>query len=253
MSLSPEFPIKGGNPAVLLVFAAVWSTGWLVFSFMFLVEHLEYRRSYDCVGKKGVVTRGRISDIRSLGSSLYMISYRFCLRDNNPNWYTGSLTLNRAERKKLRPKKRVNITYCPDNPAFSILTDYIRRPPTVSVPSGVFFGILASLIGFYALACWILDNLNRHRLTKHGIVTNGSLVRKYRVKSLFEARRFIVIYYFYYQKGNRTLKRYKAERNKDLFERKEIGDALEVRYVKHRPEICEVILASWQHIPSGPL
>ncbi len=243
MSLRPATPIKGGNPAVLLIFAAVWSTGWLVFSFMFIVEHLEYRRSYDCMSKKGVVTHGRISNIHSLGSSSYMISYRFCLRENHPIWYTGSLTLNRTERKKLRPKKRVSITYCPDNPAFSMLTDYIRRPHTVSVLSNVFFGLLVSLAGFYALAYWILDNLNRHRLTNHGIVTNGSVVRKYRIKSLFEARRFIVVYYFYYQKYNRTLKRYKAERNRDLFERKEIGDALDVRYVKHRPEICEVILA----------
>lgn len=93
MSLSPKFPIQGGIPAVLLVFAAVWSTGWLVFSFMFLAEHLEYRRSYNCVGKKGVVTHGRISSTLTVGDGKRMISYRFCLRENHPTWYTGGLNL----------------------------------------------------------------------------------------------------------------------------------------------------------------
>lgn len=241
-----------GSSGCALVIELVFALFWTLFSAIFPVVGLGFyineTNDYLQLSREGVIVPGIVLEMQideSSDSTSYDVDYQFTAPVNgDPTRFADSESVSASYFNTLRVGQQIQVRYAASNPKLSILEAEFG-PPSLVLPV-VFGGMggLFVLIGLAILVSSISGIFYVNALRLRGQQTQGFIFDRWQDTDSDGDTTCFVAYCFHADtpKGEQLITR--AEQNRDLYQRCEIGNSVIVRYLPGNPRVCHVRSAS---------
>ena len=251
----PVHPIPSNVGALPIAISFIWSLAWIFFFVYSIYDYSLANQKYQCFANNGVEVEGEITDRQAPGSSIYKVKYRYSFMSEKERGTFEEWQQVPYKFYKLRNHPPVKVLLCSKEPSLSVLPEFSSEPGQSSLIGALLITTLPASLGIFFFYTFLRNKNWRYQLSKSGQNVGAHIVERRVNKSIFEGRRQVISYQFQVEDEKQTRQVVKAEFNRNIFDKFRVGDAIEVRYVRSKPEISEVLSekepeAGWNITPS---
>ncbi|MFZ5881918.1 MAG: DUF3592 domain-containing protein [Chloroflexota bacterium] len=237
-----------GNSGFMLVLELVFALVWTLFSAIFPVVgvgfYINETNDYRQLSQEGVIVPGIVLEMQideSSDPTSYDVDYQFTAPVNGDSTrFADSESVSAGYFNTLQVGQQIQVRYAASNPQLSVLEAEFG-PPSLVLPI-VFGGIggLFVLIGLVILVSSISGIFYINALRLRGQQTKGIIFDRWQDTDSDGDTTCFVAYCFHADtpKGEQLITR--AEQNRDLYQRCEIGNSVIVRYLPGNPRVCHM-------------
>lgn len=235
-------PLSGSFFSLLLMVS--FTLLGAIFLMLGIGGHIRESNSYRRLTQEGVVVQGLVWSLRMEegDSTTYHVDYQFTAPINgDPTRIQGSQSVSSDLYRSLREGQTVQVRYAASDPYLSTLEAAFAPPNIIFLLIIGGMGALSMLVGL-AMAVYLFRNMRSlRRLRLYGRQTSAFIFDRWEDRDPEGLATYCIAYAFKAElpDGGVIVVR-RAEQNKGVYGRYQVGDPVPVRYLPTDPTICQL-------------
>jgi len=222
---------------------------WTLFSALFLVlgvgMYIRDSIAYNRLSREGIPAAATITNLEIHSgddSDSYYVSYQFqaSIKGDTAR-FRGSDQVSSSFFSRLKVGQTIEIIYSPADPSISAVKAELRPASMTLLLCFGGLGGLFTLIGLILISSSIMGIVNTNRLRLGGRVTQGIVFKKWTETDSAGDTTYFVAYVFKAEIPGQGVQRIpRAEQNKTVYDKYQVGDSISIRYLPVNPQTCQV-------------